>query len=65
MFALEKIGEVAEAFEVGQGRSSPVHIPESVMEEMAWEESCMHNPDQEVRPILCLDLQTICGDPYS
>ena len=50
----KKIGEVAEVVEVGQGRSSPVHILESVMDEMAWEESCTYNPDHEVRPSLVL-----------
>ena len=54
MLTSEKIGEVAEVVEVGQGRSSPVHILESVMDEMAWEESCTHNPYHEVRPTLVL-----------
>ena len=40
--------------EVGQGSTSPVHIPESVIDEMACKEPCARNPDQEVRPPLAM-----------
>ena len=50
----EKMDEVAEVVEVGQGRTSPVHILESVIDEMACKESCTYNPDQEVRESLAM-----------
>ena len=34
--------------------SHPVPILESVTDEMACEESCTHDPDQEVRPSLAV-----------
>ena len=50
----KKMDEVAELVEVSLGRSSLTHILESVIDEMACKESCMHNPDQEVRPSLVM-----------
>ena len=52
----EKMDELAEVVEVGQGRTSPVHILVclSVIDEIACEESCMHNTDQEVRASLAM-----------
>ena len=50
----EEMDEVTEAVEVSIGRSSPAHILESVIDEMACKESCMQNTDQEVRPSLAM-----------
>jgi len=50
-----KMDEVAEVVGiVVQGSTSPVHIPESVIDEMACKEPCTHSPDQEVRPPLAM-----------
>ena len=46
---------MAEVVEVGQGRTSPVHILDSsVIDVMACKESCTLNPDQEVRASLAM-----------
>ena len=57
----EKMDEVGEVVEVGQGRTSPVHILESVIDEMACKESWMHNPDQEVRASLVMNSEQWIG----
>ena len=63
LIASEKMDEVAEVVEVGQGRTSPVHILESVIDEMACKESCTHNPDQEVRASLTMISEEWIGTP--
>ena len=63
LIASEKMDEVAEVVEVGQGRTSPVHILESMIDEMACKESCTHNPDQEVRASLTMISEEWIGTP--
>lgn len=59
----QKMDEVAEVVELGQGRTSPVHILDSVIDEIACKESCTHNPDQEVRPSLAMISEQWMGSP--
>ena len=50
-----KMDEVAKVVEVVvQGSTSPVHIPEGVIDEMTYKEHCTYNLDQEVRPPLAM-----------
>ena len=63
LIASEKMDEVAEVVEVGQGRTRPVHNLESVIDKMACKESCMHNPHQEVRPSLAMISEQWVGTP--
>ena len=63
LIASEKMDEVAEVVEVGQGRTSPVNNLESVIDEMACKESCTHNPPQEVRPSLAMISEQWMGTP--
>lgn len=59
----QKMDEVAEVVELGQGKTSPVHILESVIDEIACKDSCTHNPDQEVRPSLAMISEQWMGTP--
>ena len=54
LITCEEMDEATEAVEVSIGRSTPAHILESVIDEMACKESCMQNTDQEVRPSLAM-----------